>query len=199
MDHKHLLPKAYIENNLVNPYSAAYITFSFHALAEMRSLRDKVLADRKETEEDIRIRDIIIRLSDPNDFFVWMKKPLAGKNKFLIRDIMLNREAEITPMIQKKIITNAVDDFIECATEFFIECKENHSKWILDNYDRILSPYARSQMCLVLGFRCGEECLDFLIKQANYFVRSYPDNNYEQGPIIAAYMISGMTEYLGMY
>lgn len=193
------LPKEYIENNLIIPYSAAYITYMLHTFEEMKKMRDRVVADREETEQDLADKKTILRLSKPEDFFRWMKKPLSGKNKFLLRDIMLNREDDITQMIQKKILTNAVDDFIECVSEFFIECRENHSQWILDNYERIVSPYARSQMCLVLGFRGDESCLDFLINQAELFARNYPNDNLEQGPIIAAYMLSGETKYLTMY
>lgn len=190
------LPKELSEINLVRSTSAAYITWMLHYDHEAMALRDKYAAEREETEIDYQDREIIKRLNNPEDFFKWMRKPLRGKNKFLLRDVMLNREDEITPMVRDKIQTSWIDDFVECVIDFFIECNNDPSPWIRENYDNVRNPYAQSELCLVLGFRGGEEDSAFLVNEAKRFVAEYPENDYEQGPIIALYMIHGYDHYM---
>lgn len=196
MDNENTLPKLMLEENMVYIPSAAYITWMLHRDDEAKTLRDKHIAELEESDDERKDREIIKRLSKVEDFFKWMRKPLKGKNKFLLRDIMLNREAEIIPMVKEKIMTNWIDDFVECAIELFIECNEDPSQWIRDNYFDVRNPYARSELCLVLGFRGGKEDTAFLLEETKRFVMEYPDEDFEQGPVIALYMIHGYEDYI---
>ena len=192
------LPKRLTDHNMVDSASAAYMMYMFHTFDEMKRILNEKLSERQDTEEDRKAREQLIMISDPADFFKWMRKPLAGVNKWILRDLMLEHEDEITDMILHRIIRSFVDDFVEYSIDFMIDCRENHSKWILENYDRVVNPYTKSLLCLVLGFRGDESCVSFLLEQEMKLSEEYPEERFNQGPIVALYMLAGVNEYLGL-
>lgn len=186
----------FIERNPVNPLSPAYITYMMIDDPAMEQLLNKAISEWENNEQDKQEAEIIESLRSPEAFFKWMRKPLKGNNKFLLRKAMLNQETAITEMILQKITTNMGDEFIECVADFLIKCQTNHIDWILQNYKTIRSPYARSELCLVLGFRGDTSREDFLLEQIDAFRREYPAEKFDQGPLIALYMINGLRDML---
>ena len=61
--------------------------------------------------------------------------------------------------------------------------------WIIQNYNDVREPYARSMLCLVLGFRASTDVIPFLVQQVDAFERQFPDKSFEQGPLMALYEI----------
>ena len=188
--------KQFIEANPVNPLSSAYINFMMIEGPQMRQMIDEAVKRWGETEEEREQAEVIRGLSSPDEFFKWMRKNLQGGNKFLLREAVLEQEPLVTDMIKKRILTNRGDEFIECAAEFFIKCKENHADWIRQNYKDVRSPYAQSLLCLVLGFRGDESFEEFLLQQMDEFRREFPGEHFDEGPLIAVYMINGLKENL---
>ena len=70
-----------------------------------------------------------------------------------------------------------------------VKCGTNCSDWIMQNYNDVREPYARSMLCLVLGFRANTDVIPFLMQQVDSFVKQFPDKSYEQGPLMALYEI----------
>lgn len=186
----------YVVSHQINPLSAPYINYMTVASSGMRSKLEDTLAKWKDNEQEIEIAEIIRNLSTPEEFFKWMRKPLQGNNKFLLRQVALENEELIMDMMKKRILTNRTDEFIECATDFFVKCKEDPTEWIMENYRNIRDPYAQSEMCLALGFHGDLSCEEFLMEQVETFRRDHPGENYEQGPLIAIYMLNGLEEEL---
>ncbi len=61
--------------------------------------------------------------------------------------------------------------------------------WILQCYSDVYDPYARSMLCLVLGFRADPEAIPFLMQQVDFFEKRFPSETYDQGPLMALYEI----------
>ena len=40
-------------------------------------------------------------------------------------------------------------------------------------------------LCLVLGFRAGPDCIPFLMRAVETFEKQYPEETFDQGPILA--------------
>ena len=196
IDMSDILPKEFRERNLVNPMSPAFIVYQLNTRMDVEGMLKVLEGHQEETEETLADREIIRQLSDPDDFFKWMRRRLAGRNKFLLREVMLANEETVAPMIRKRIPRSMVDDFVECAVDFFIHCKEDPSGWILENYKDIRNPYTQSLLCLVLGFRGDQSCEAFLLEEALRLDAEYPEDTFEQGPLIAMYMLEGLDEYL---
>ncbi|WP_144674764.1 hypothetical protein [Desulfitobacterium sp. LBE] len=51
-------------------------------------------------------------------------------------------------------------------------------------FDEIRSPYASSLVCIALGFIADEDAIPVLMKKYNEFKSLYPQENYEQGPLL---------------
>lgn len=191
------LPEKYLKENLVDQYSAAYIFYMFSGKDEdLVSLTELGQSARDETDEDRETRAAIEQLETPNDFFRWMRKQMSQANKELLNTRLLEHEDEVMPMVKKRILTNRIDHFIENATRFLISCDEDPSAWLVENFGQIQDPYAKSMMCLALGFRGDETCGPLLLDQAERLKGAVANEKLEQGPIIALYMLAGMDENL---
>ena len=64
-------------------------------------------------------------------------------------------------------------------------CEANCSAWILQNHSDVREPYARSMLCLVLGFRADAEAIPFLMQQVERFESQFPEQSLEQAPLLA--------------
>ncbi len=190
------LPERYTERNLINPFSSAYLTYALTEDPKTWEMRRKVLegepVNDREREEVSQIQE----LSDADGYFKWMRKSLGGKSKMLLRERLLENEEMVGDMIRRRIMTNMNDDFVECAVEFFVRCKEDPIPWILENYKDIRNPYAQSLLCLVLGIRGTEDVAPFLLEQEEAFRKEFPRDDFKQGPIVALYRLYGMEENL---
>lgn len=191
------LPEKYTKENLVDQYSAAYIFYMFSGQDDdLSTLSELGIATRDETEEDRAAAAEIGALDTADGFFKWMRKQVSQPNKELLNSRMLEHEDEAMEMVKKRILSNRIDHFIENAARFFISCEEDPSGWLVENFDQIQDPYARSMMCLVLGMRGDESCAPLLLEQAEKLKGAVANEKLEQGPIIALYKLAGMDENL---
>ncbi|MDO4869704.1 MAG: hypothetical protein Q4A65_05395 [Bacillota bacterium] len=192
------LADRYTEQNLIDPTSPAYLTYMLLEEPEMIEMHNKMIEESEETEEEKSDAEKIKSLSTEDDFFKRMRKPVAGRNRQRFYDAMKQNEGLITEMVKRRIMTSLNDNFIEAATAFFAKCEADHTQWIFDHYRDMRSPYTQSMMCLVLGIRGCHDIDAFLMKQELTFMETYPEERFEQGPIIALYLLHDMKEYLSL-
>lgn len=147
---------------------------------------------RGETEEELAEKEKIEKISSPEEIERWMRKSLSSSsNKQVIRDKSLEHEKEMEERIKKRILRSLQDEYIENALYFFLHSGKNHSEWILGNLEQFKSPYARSMLALVIGFRGELPAIETMMREADYFERYYPDHGcYDQGPILAVQELS---------
>lgn len=142
------------------------------------------------TDEDKLMERQILELQNPDDMIRFMRKAMNGANRILLRKILIDHEDELTDGIKKKSITIRQDYFIENALYFFLHSRENNSEWIYDNLTEFYDPYMRSMMCLVIGFRGKLKYIQRMMDETDYFLRTYPDEEFDQGPLLAVYELS---------
>ena len=53
-------------------------------------------------------------------------------------------------------------------------------------------------LCLVLGFRGDLTCEEFLLEQISYFRKNYPEERFDQGPLIAVYLVNHQEKKLSL-
>ena len=70
---------------------------------------------------------------------------------------------------------------------FMARREENRSEWILQNYEAVREIYARSMLCLVLGFRADTAGIPFLMRQIERFEQQFPRDSFERAPLLALY------------
>lgn len=97
----------------------------------------------------------------------------------------MEHEQELMPMAKEKCIRNKQDIFIENAVHFFMKSQCNCCDWITETYSQFYSEYLKSLFCLILGFRGEKSLIPFLMEEAKRMEREYPDETYDQGPVLA--------------
>jgi hypothetical protein len=136
---------------------------------------------------DDKREQAIAKEEDLTELIRWMRRGVNGSAKLLLRKKLLDREQEAVPVLQKMLLTTAISSFIELSLDLFVHCRENNSDWLLKHYEEIRDPYARSTLCMLLGFRGDMGAVPFLMAQVELMEKQWPNKNYEQGPLLALY------------
>lgn len=177
---KYRYTAAYLQEHPIEDYSAAMI------------LQDQIVCkeDWEEIEKESygaewdKLRSEY-RQESADGLFRLMRCDGSEVCHFLVLETALEREEEMLPIIKKRVLTTQNDFFIEDAARFLADCKENCAHWILDYYGVVRSPFMQSALCLVLGFRADLSVVDFLFGEVEEFEGMYPNEMYEQGPLLA--------------
>ena len=166
--------------------SAAKFEYSLYLMPEVTEISNEILDNVfKKTEEDLRYENVIKETDDPEGLLKLMRKKISWRNKERLCKRILQYEEVMCPLIQKKALTNKQDIFIENTLRFFLYSAKNYSNWILENYNNINSEYLKSLLCLVIGFKGEKDSIPMLMKETERFEKSYPNESYEQGPLLA--------------
>lgn len=139
---------------------------------------------RDEAEKAANLK-MIEETKTAEDIVKLMRKEILIEDRFKIVQKALEMEEETLPFIQKRVLTNRHDVFIENTVKFFLHSKNNCCAWILENYQNFKSEYLKSMLCLVLGFRGDVSMIDFLMNEAERLENEYPDESFDQGPTLA--------------
>ena len=168
------------------PFSAAKFEYSLYlepeAVEYANAISEKMFG---ESEEDLRSKRMIEQAETTEELLKLMRKPLSGGNRSRLRGKLLEYETVMMPCIKEKIMKNGQDIFIENTLYFFLHCEENCCDWLMKEYSNIRNEYIRSMLCLVIGFRGDVEMIPFLMKETERLERTYPQETYAQGPILA--------------
>lgn len=89
------------------------------------------------------------------------------------------------PLLWEKYTRSRSDLFIEHSIEFFFLCNDAQIQGMVDGFDQIQDPYAKAQLCVVLGFRGQESHIPMLVKAFDFFQGEANEADYEQGVLIA--------------
>ena len=183
--------KIFLDSHRDVGFSAAKFEYSMYLEPEM-SKKIVELAESKfvPSEDDLKLKKIIVDATESNGLLRLMRKPMSGANRSIFREKLMEYESDLLPLIQEKCIRIKQDIFIENALYFFMNSKMNCCDWIMDTYQQFLSEYLKSMFCLVLGFRGDVSLISFLMNEARRMVEEYPDEYYDQGPVLAVQELS---------
>ena len=192
-----LLTKDYFNRHPIKEYSAARLEYSMLLMPEIMDVVDKKLPEMREmaAKRGIDIPDPTEQMErveqeeDTAKLLRMLRQTHSPVVRKAVREKLLKREAEALPAIQRMILKAFNDNTIENCVRFMTKCEANCTDWIMQNYDDVREPYARSMLCLVLGFRADTQVIPFLMKQVDSFEKQSPDKSYEQGPLMALYEI----------
>lgn len=192
-----LLTKDYFHRHPVKAFSAARLAYSMLLMPEVVTcLEDKLPELREMTAlrgvqlpDSAQQKALVEQEEDAGQLLRMLRRPLAPDACGALLRKLLKREAEMLPEIQRMILKTLNSNAIENCVYFMAKCKENCSEWILQHYEEAREPYARSMLCLVLGFRAGTAVIPFLMRQLEQFEKQCPQHSFEQGPLMALYEI----------
>lgn len=178
--------KKFLDSHRDIEFSAAKFEYSMYLDPEV-SKKIVELANRKfaQSEDDLQLEKIIVDVTEPSEVLRLMRKPMSGMNRSIFREKIMEYEGDLLPLIKERCIRIKQDIFIENALYFFMNSKTNCCDWIMETYQQFHSEYLKSMFCLVLGFRGDASLIPFLMEEARRMVKEYPDEYYDQGPVLA--------------
>lgn len=186
-----LLTKAYFNRHPLREMSAARYEYSLLLRPDFYEIANGLLRDHglMPAAEALALRELE-GAQDLASLLRFARRSLPGDAKPRVRQMLLEREPEALPEIQRMLLTTAKDAFVENALHVLTRCKADPVPWLLEHYDAIRYPYARSMMCLVLGFRATYDVVPFLMNQVDVFERRFPHDDFSQAPILALFELS---------
>lgn len=81
--------------------------------------------------------------------------------------------------------------FVENAVILFSHADLKYVEQLYNMFRKIRNPYARSEASLVFGIKRKKEYTALLLKQFELIKQEAPGTGYEQGPLLALYLIYG--------
>ena len=188
-DNLKLLTKDYFNRHPIKDISAARFEYSMLLHPEVMDIADEVIPELQTKglsfPDDSAAVAAVEQEDDTARLLRMLRKSLPPKANRLLLEKVLARQEEVLPEIQRMILKAFSDSTIENCTRFLVRCRTNCSEWIIQNYNNIREPYARSMLCLVLGFRAGLDAIPFLMQHVETFETRFPSETCDQGPILA--------------
>ena len=120
-----------------------------------------------------------------------MRKELEMQNRTELRKLAVEKQEETVPLILKRFRTSGQDFFIENAMAVLSKSNRIYAEELLRDYSNIRNAYAQSMACLVFGEQRIEEAIPLLLKEYERFKKQYPDESFDQGPLLALYILYG--------
>ncbi len=143
--------------------------------------QEKLLQERKRLEQ----------IDDPAQLAEFVRKGYDILNQSLVCRKVLSQQDQVLPLLLKRYRTCALEQFIETTSAVLVYGEQEYVQLLREMYGEIRSPYAQAQACLVFGMREMEEEIAFLVKEYERFQKEYPNESFEQHPLLALYLLHG--------
>jgi len=138
----------------------------------------KVLAEREEIES-----------ADSSQIIRFMRRSVDTINQNILVNRGVALEDEIVPEVIRMLKTSLNDEFIETSARLLSACSRDVAKELIEYFDDVRSPYARSMILVVLGFKAEETHIPWLIEKYREMKQDYPNEAYCDGAYYALYEI----------
>jgi len=189
------LPNSFFKTNPLMEYSAAMISH-FTITARKSGKIDQMIYDvasevfdetrRDEISQD---RQRIEQTDDPAELVVIMRSGHDIMNRGLLCSKILTLHEQTMPLILRRYRTCALDGFIEAAAEVFVMGEKEYAQRLREMYKDIRCPFAQASACLVFGMQGMEDEIPFLLSEYERFQRNFPDESFDQYPLLALYIL----------
>lgn len=191
------LPKNFFKDNLLDELSTAMLThFRMITLTNPElnnQFADVVVPAMEQSRLELyqMEKENIMNLCEVEDIVLYMRKIKDPVNSSLLLEKAIDYQDDIMPLVLKKICTSGHGVFIENTAILLANANEKYTDQLYNLFSEIRNPYARSELCIVFGVKKKAEYTDLLLKQFKQIKEESPDNDYEQGPLLALNLIYG--------
>lgn len=193
--YRKLLSKKFFRDNPYTEGTAQQVAYTLLLSEEVEeTARDIILEEghltKKRLEQIAQEEAMIQAEEDPEKIFNLLRKNLDSVNCLVLINKALDYEEEILPKVAEKLIRSDHDTFIENAVRLLARSKTDYTALLRERFDEIRSPYVKSLVCLVLGFRGGEDTIPWMMDRYWELQEKYPMEDYDQGPLLALYELN---------
>lgn len=191
------LPKNFLKDNPLDELSTAMLTHFRMITIAIPELNNQVsdvvvpAMEQSRLEQYQTEKENIMNLCKVEEIVLYMRKIKDPANSSLLLEKAIDYQNEIMPLVLKRICTSGHDVFIENTAVLLANVDEKYTDQLYNLFPEIRNPYARSELCIVFGVKKKIEYTDLLLKQFKQIKEERPDNDYEQGPLLALNLIYG--------
>ena len=191
------LPKNFLKDNPLDELSTAMLTHFRMITITIPELNNQVsdvvvpAMEQSRLEQYQTEKENIMNLCKVEEIVLYMRKIKDPANSSLLLEKAIDYQNEIMPLVLKRICTSGHDIFIENTAVLLANVDEKYTDQLYNLFPEIRNPYARSELCIVFGVKKKIEYTDLLLKQFKQIKEERPDNDYEQGPLLALNLIYG--------
>lgn len=195
--HNIQLPKHFFEDNPLSGFSTAALThfrMTTITISELNEQINEVVVPGMETsryEEYQAEKECILNLNKAEDIVSYMRKIKDPVNNSLLIQKAIEYQDDVIPLVLKRICKSGHDVFIENAALLIANADIKYTEQLYTVFPDIRNAYARSELCIVFGVKKKEEYVQLLMEQYRKIKEERPDKDYEQGPLLALYLICG--------
>lgn len=188
----------FFEENPLSEISTALLTHFRMMTVTMSDLEEEMNGmvipgmDKTRHEEYLAEKEQIMNLYKAEDIVSCMRKIKDPINISLLIRKAIEYQDEVAPIVLKKICRSGHDVFIENASLLLANADTKYTKQLYEIFPDIRNAYARSEMCVVFGVKKKAEYTPLILEQFYKIGQERPDQDYEQGPLLALYLINDM-------
>ncbi len=191
------LPNRFFRENPLKELSAANLIY-FSITTRTNDKLEQMISDlvtpeleasRKEKIQQERQR--IEQTDDPSALVEIMRKGHDIFNQRLLCDKIIALHEQTMPLVLRRYRTCALNGFIDSATITLALGEKKYTQMLREMYRDIRYPYARACACLVFGIQGMEDEIPFLLNEYRYFKQAYPEESFDQHPLLALYLLYG--------
>ncbi len=189
------LPKHFFEENPLLEFSTALLThfrMITVTITEFEKEFSKLVVpamERSRYEQYMAEKECIRNLNKAEDIVSYMRKSKDILNfSFLLQKAIAHQD-EVIPLALKRICTSAHDVFIENTAVLIANADTKYTEQLYAIFPDIRNTYARSELSIVFGVKKKAEYTQLLLEQFRIIKKERPDRDYDQGPLLALYLI----------
>jgi hypothetical protein len=183
-------PAVFFAENPVKEISAARLVYSCLLNPEVEQVAAETarphIPEKRWKEE----AEKITRETDLEGLLKIMGEEPDSLNQALLKKKILSFAKLAISKIIEKLRDNQDDVFVELGVKIIYESKIDCSLELLRLLDSIKDSYTLSLVCLLLGLIGPKEAIQPVWNYYHFLRDEYPEETYEQGPLLALYEFS---------
>ena len=186
-----LLPKNFFKDNPMDELSAARLAYTMIIAMWNDEFQNGMWDVLRQTIEPERIAIIetekvrISNLEDGDETVTFIRKGYDIINREFLCKKILTMQDEVMPPLLRRFRTSRQDILIETVIYTLAYAAPVWIDRVIEMYPEIRSPYAQSMVCLVFGVQKREETMELLLREYERLKKEYPEESYNQGPLLA--------------
>ena len=192
-----LLHKSFFKENPLDKISSALIadfSLTVQYTDELNAEIERIVGEHISDERHLQIardKDEVEKINSGEAVIAYMRKNHDGLVDPMFCKKALTLEAEAAPLIIRRYKTTGQDRFVELAFRILAKADQQYAQQLFTEYREIRNPYAQSMACLLFGEQKMEEAVPLLMKEYERFKKEFPEESFNQAPLLALYILYG--------
>lgn len=189
------LTRHFFDDNPLSEFSTARITYFQMVTVSLPGFNEEIegivvpgMDTSRRAEYEVE-KEQILKIDTAEDVIKYMRKIKEIQNRYLLVEKALALEENVMPLILKRLLNAGHDVFIENSAIILANADMKYVEQLFDIFNKIRSPYARSETSMVFGVKQRIDYTSLLLEQYKLIKQECPDKDYEQGPLMALYLI----------